>query len=671
MSEPKTTKQSLFYEFPPTPTEKWQQAIAKDLKGADYKVKLRWDTDEGFSTLPFFRRENLENINRHAPIPCGSHSDNSWQICEPLFDRDVRSANKAALDALDRGATALQIPLTVRPTKGISGGDLNGVPLQNQDSFSELLQGMAIEKTPLHFDAGMASPALLAMLSNEADKQNLDPKNIQATFLYDPFSSTLLNGYMPKKDYESIKDDINQIAAFATDNLPAVRPMGIDARIYRNTGGTIVQELGYALAAASEYLAILTDADFDINEISRLLHFNFSIGSKYFLEIAKFRAARLLWKNLIEAYGGDATSTPCYIHGETSRWNKTLYDPYTNMLRTSTEGMSGAIAGCNSITVLPFDEHYRQPDNFSTRIARNSQLILSNEAHLDKVVDPAAGSYYIENLTEEIGHKAWELFQEIEQEGGLMKTIENGTIQSAIRDSQETRIRTIATRGRIFVGTNQYPNPEDKMLDDMDSRYQTVSLAESDNNYDLDIKNLPGDLAGAFSDGANIGDVISYLLNYGEQCIRTVTPYRGPEAFEELRLATEKSEYIPKVLTLPLGNRRMRKARSGFASNFFGCAGYDIEDPIGYENVEKAMEAVKKLEPDIAVICSSDNEYSDLVPAFGKAFEKLDRRPLLVLAGNPKEKAEEYEKAGIDEFIYAGSNVLEKLRRFQQKLGIT
>jgi len=136
-------------------------------------------------------------------------------------------------------------------------------------------------------------------------------------------------------------------------------------------------------------------------------------------------------------------------------------------------------------------------------------------------------------------------------------------------------------------------------------------------------------------------------------------------------LATEKSNHTPKVLTLPLGNRRMRKARSGFAGNFFGCAGYEIEDPIGYENVEEAMEAVKDQAPDIAVICSSDGEYEDLVPKLGKSFDKLDKRPLLVLAGNPKDKIENYKKAGVDEFIFAGSNILETLKRFQQKLGIT
>lgn len=670
MSESNTTKQSLFSEFPPISTEEWEDVISKDLKGANYKEKLRWDTGEGFTSLPIYRRENLANIERRAPISQSNHKDNSWEICELLFDHNIEQANAAARNALNRGATALKIPMHVRRTEGMLGGDLEGIPIQNQESFSELFDDILLDKTPLHFDTGMASPALLGMLKNEVEKRDLNPQDIRATFLYDPFTFTLTNGYLPKKDVSSIKTDIRQITAFTTKQLPAVHPLGIDGRTYHNAGSTIVQELGYALATASEYLATLTEAGFAVDDVSHLLHFNLAIGSKYFLEIAKIRALRLLWKNLIEAFGGDADSTACYVHGETSQWNKTLYDPYTNMLRTSTEGMSAAIAGCDAITVLPFDRHYRQPNDFSERIARNSQLILSNEAHLDKVVDPAAGSYYIENLTEEIGHKAWELFQGIEQEGGLMQAIENGTVQSAIQDSQEARDHTIATRGRIFVGTNQYPNAEDNMRDQIDSDYQTVSLDDSDDDYDLEIQNLPEDLAKAFADDANIGDLVSYLFDYGKQYIRTISPYRGPQAFEELRLATENNDHTPRVLTLPLGNRRMRKARSGFASNFFGCIGYDIEDPIGYEDVEETIKAVKELNPDIAIICSSDQEYEELVPAIGRAFKKLDNRPLLVLAGNPKDKSDKYKKAGIDDFIYAGSNVLETLKKFQHKLNI-
>ncbi len=670
MSESKTTEQSLFHEFPPVSTEEWEKVITRDLKGADYKEKLRWDTDEGVAPLPFYRREVLKQIDRQATIPkkYADKNANSWEIREPIFAEDISSANTQARNALDRGAEALQFHLKIRRTEGMMGGDLQGLPVQDQHDFSDLLQDISLNKTPFHFDAGMASPALMGMLRNEMQDRNINPQKAWATFTYDPFVYVLKNGQYPKNQ-QALKRDIQQLAQFGIQNMPSVRPLAVDARAYHNSGGTIVQELGYALATASEYLSILTEAGLEIDEVTEALHFSFSVGSNYFLEIAKFRAARLLWKNLLDAYGGDP-ETSAYLHGETSRWNKTLYDPYSNMLRTSTEGMSAAIAGCDSMTILPFDEHFRQPNDFSQRIARNQQIIFSEEAYLDKVEDPGAGSYYIEKLTDDLGQAAWELFQEIETEGGLLKAIENGIVQSVIKESQQKRDQAIANRGRIFVGTNQYSNADNSMADKVDTKFKTVSLNESEDDVELEIKNLPADLAKAFANGAKLGDVVPHLLDVGKHQFRTVTPYRGTKAFEELRLATENHDETPKVLTLPLGNKKWRKGRSTFTANFFGCVGYDIKDPIGFEDVDTALEAVKDQQPDIVVICSSDKEYKEFVPAICNQLNKLEDRPVAVLAGYPKEDVEEYKKAGVDEFIYSGCNVLETLTRFQHKLNI-
>lgn len=670
MSNSDSTKQSLFEEFPPVSTEEWEEVIKKDLKGANYKEKLRWETDEGIETLPFYRREDLSELNRSAPIPKSytNTEANSWEIREPIFENDISKANGAAQNALDRGADALQFQITVRRTEGMLGGDIQGLPIQNQSDFSTVLSKISLENTPLHFDAGLASPALLAMLWDEIQTQNLDPQKIRTTFSYDPFIYLLQHGQYSKAQ-KDIERDIYHIAQFSADNLPTVRPLSIDGRFYHNSGATIVQELGYAMASASEYLAILTDNN--INHAAQALSFSFSIGSNYFLEIAKFRAARLLWKNLIEAYDIDPQKNAAYLHGETSRWNKTLYDPYTNMLRTSTESMAGAIAGCDSLTVLPFDEHFRQPNDFSERIARNQQLILSEEAYFNKVKDPAAGSYYIEKLTDKIAERAWDIFQDVEAEGGLFKAIENGTVQSAIQQSQQQRDQAIAKRGRTFVGTNQYTNADENMSNDIGESKQTAALRESEEiSIESNAENLVEYLSEAFSQEANIADVIDKLFDFGRQQYRTVTPYRGPQAFEELRLATERHQSTPKVLNLPLGNKKWRKGRASFSANFFGCAGYHIEDPIGFGDADEAINAIKDQQPDIAVICSSDKEYKELVPAIADGVSNLENPPILVLAGYPEEDVETYKECGVDEFIYSKCNVLKTLTRFQVKLGI-
>lgn len=669
MSGSKTKNKLLFQEFPPVSTEEWEKVIQQDLKGADYKEKLRWDSGEGVTPLPFYRRDDLEEVERNATIPkqYADKAANSWEVREPIFAKSLSSANEQARKALDRGAEALQFHLKIRRTEGMLGGDLTGLPIRSQQDFNGLLKDISLEDTPLHFDVGMASPALLAMLWNEAQSRNASAEKVWATFSYDPFVFVLQNGQYPK-DKKELKNDIQQLVQFTAAKLPSVRPLAIDARTYHNSGSTIVQELGFAMAAASEYLALLTENDLNVDKAARSLNFSFGVGSNYFLEIAKFRAARLLWKNLIEAFGGDA-ATGAYLHGETSRWNKTLYDPYSNMLRTSTEGMSAAIAGCDSMTVLPFDQHFRMPDDFSQRIARNQQIIMSEEAYLDKVEDPAAGSYYVEKLTNDIGQAAWELFQDIETEGGLFKAIENGTVQAAIQESQQQRDRAIATRRRIFVGTNQYSNPDDKMAGEIDTKYQTTALTTSE-ELDLTVQNVTTDLAEGFAEGATLGDATPHLIDFGKHRYRTVSPYRGTQAFEELRLATEKHDHTPKVLTLPLGNKKWRKGRSTFTANFFGCAGYNIQDPIGFEDTDAAVQAAKDQQPDIAVICSSDKEYKVIVPDICEQLNNLDHRPIIVLAGYPKDDVEQYKEAGVEEFIYSGCNVLETLKRFQKKLNV-
>lgn len=668
------TKEPLFKEFQPVSLEEWEKVIEHDLHGANYKKKLIWHTGEGVDLLPFYRRESLKDLDRETSIPktYANGNANSWEVREPVFEGAIDTANQTIREALNRGADGLQLYLRVHRTEGMLGGDLQGIPIQSQKAFSKLFQNISIENIPLHFDAGLASPALLAMLWNETQRQNLNPKKVRSTFSYDPFVFLLAKGHYPKKK-DPVKHDIRQLVSFAFNQLPAVRPLCIDARRYHNSGATIVQELAYAMASASEYLSILTEAGFKADEAAGHLHFSFSVGSSYFLEIAKLRAVRILWKNLIEAYGGTTDSRRPHLHGETSNWNKTLYDPYSNMLRTSTETMSAAIGGCDSITVHPFDDHYRNPEDFSKRIARNQQLILSEEAYLDRVSDPSAGSYYIEKITDALGRNAWNLFREIEAEGGLFKAIENGTVQSAIQESQQRRNEEIATRNRIFVGTNQYSNPEETPPGNTtkDSK-PTVSLKASEGAFEhkKNEESLIEFLARALNGDAQLGNLVDHLFNYQKQEYRTVQPYRGAMAFEALRQATEEYGTVPSVLTLPLGNRKMRKARAAFAANFFGCAGYHIDEPVGFESLEEATAAINEKKPDIIVLCSSDEEYQELVPGLGRKLEHLENKPITVLAGNPKGHSDTYREAGVDAFIYAGSNVLEMLRGFQKQLGI-
>ncbi len=659
---------SLFKEFPPVSTEEWEEVIRKDLRGADYKEKLKWETGEGVEAMPFYRREDL--LKRPVRLVYNKDGGGSWEIRESIFRQSVEDANAASKQALEKGARALNFTLKVRSTAGMLGGDLQGTAIQNQEAFGKLLDGIDITNTPIHFDAGLASPVLLAMLHNFTEESKADPGSVSGSFLFDPYAFVAVSGQLPEE-----KQKIDEISAgmvqFSTAKLPGIRCLGVDARTYHNCGATIVQELGYALATGSEYLARLTAMELKAGDIASNIHFNFSIGSNYFLEIAKFRAARKLWEKVLDAYGLDPDSYPMYIHGKSSEWNKTVYDPYNNMLRTTTEGMSAAIGGCDSITLDPFDKELRRPDEFSSRIARNQQIILQDEAYLDKVTDPAAGSYYIEVLTDKIAEAVWDCFREVEQQGGLMQSIMDGYIPTAVEESRQKRDRSIAKRGRVFVGTNQYPNPDEKLEERETSEQPTVSLTESDIESEIDPDELMSSLKKWLREGSTLGDLMPQFYDLKKHNIRPIRPYRGPQDFEAIRRATEQHEATPKVLTLPLGNKKMRKARSTFTSNFFGCAGYDIEDPIGFDTVDDAISAIEQEQPDIVVLCSSDDEYKELVPALCEKLDEVKTKPILALAGYPQDDIETYKKAGVDDFIHAKSNVLESLQSFQQKLGIS
>ncbi len=653
--------QNLFEEFPPVSREEWERTIEEDLRGADYKTLLRWHTGEGIDVFPFYRNDDFE-----APPEPVSSLKNDWEICQPIVEQDIEKANEIALQVLGNGADALSFLLDIRRTAGNIGGDLYGVAIHDQQAFDRLLDGIDPKRTPLHFNSGLNSPILLAMLYNKCEKDHLDSSAISGSLLYDPYAFVLTNGFLPK-DEAGLIDEARQVAEFCSHRMPQMKCLGVDAGIYHHAGATIVQEIGYALAAGSEYLATLSEAGLDTNTIAPAIHFNFAVGSNYFLEIAKFRAVRKLWRMILDEYGvGEDQKT--YLHGSTSKRNKSTIDPYVSMLRTTTEGMAAAIAGCDTVSIYPFNRIFAQPDDFSRRIARNNQIVAKEESNLNKVADPSAGSYYIETVTDKLAEAAWECFREIEQQGGLLKSILGGYPQSAIKKEREKREEDVAQRKRIFVGVNQYPVQQKHSSDNQPK--PVVSLHETGSDADIDLSKLIASLCKALKSGSALGDLAPALFDLGPEDVLPLYLYREPQMFEELRKATEKHSATPRVLTIPIGNKKMRKARSAFAVNFFGCAGYDINDPIGFESLDDTIAEIKNNRPDVVVLCSSDEEYEQLVPEFCGRLSKLDQKPLAALAGYPEEDVEQYKKAGIDEFIYTGSNVLETLRRLHEKLGI-
>ena len=622
----------LFSEFPPVTTSQWEEQIAADLKGADYEKKLVWRTNEGFPVRPYYRGEDLAGLKYLDVLPGqfpyvrGNRKDaNDWQVCQDFVIKDAGETNAKALDAIARGANAI-------------GFSACGKGMELDIDVPALLKGICTGCTPVHFDVGVNSLSVLKAVLKDAEGKKCGADGIRGSVFFDPLGRIAVCGCYGA-NHKFVARTIGELL-YLSQNLKEYRVIGIDAAHFQNCGATLVQELAIALAIGSEYLGLLTGSGFPINEVANRLHFRFAIGSNYFMEIAKFRAARLLWANIVKAFDPDCSDEMAYmyIHGETAEWNMCMYDPYVNLLRTTTEAMSGAIAGVDSLWVRPFDAAYRSPDAFSERIARNQQIILKEEAGMSKIIDPSAGSYYIENLTASIAEKAWELFLEIEDSGGYVIAMKDEFIQDIVKESADKRRAAVASRKETLLGTNQYANTGEMIRDQIRPYRCAVSCIE-------------------------------------EEIAKPLETFRLGEPFEELRLKTEHSGRRPKVFMLTIGNLAMRKARAGFACNFFAVAGFETVDNNGFDTVEEGVKAAVQAQADIIVLCSSDDEYPALAPQFVAAATCASQsaskdRGILVLAGYPKPIVEELKAAGIENFIYAGQNVVEALEGFQKMLNI-
>ncbi|HNQ67063.1 MAG TPA: methylmalonyl-CoA mutase family protein [Bacteroidales bacterium] len=606
-------EEKLFQEFPPISTQAWEEIIQKDLKGGDYDKKLIWKTLEGFPVRPYYRSENLNNLgylkNNPGEFPYvrGVDYKGLKVIRQDIRVKDVKVANKQATGLISAGVTSLGF---IFPQE------------LNKEEFMKLMAGINIEKVEINFVADNMTTKYIDFLIEYAKTCSYSLKNIKGSNSFDPLAYMILHGKALCGNGQC--HCAEEILTKYSDLLPEFSLISVNASNYHNAGGSAVQELAFALAEGAEYLSMLNGQNIDV--VAPRIKFNFAVGSNYFMEIAKLRAARLLWAKIVEANDcKNIESTKINMHCETSQWNKTIYDPYVNMLRATTEAMAAIIGGTGSLTVIPFDDSFAEPSEFSLRIAKNVQLIIREEAHFGKVVDPAAGSYYIENLTDNLIEKAWDLFLKLDELGGFTEAVKTGFIQDSINQTAKLRNSNIATRREIVLGTNQYPN-----------------FNEVISNVKISEKSKP----------------------VGEQ-YKTISLYRGSEEFEKLRSATDKSGKRPKAFMLTIGNLNFRKARAQFSCNFFACAGFEVIDNNGFESIEDGMKEAAKRTADIIVLCSSDEEYEKFAI---EAIEKAGQR-ILVIAGNPVCKPD-LETKGVKNFIHVRSNVLEELKSYQKQLGI-
>ena len=613
-----TKREKLFTEFPPVPTEKWEEVITADLKGADYERKLVWKTGEGFNVRPYYRAENLEGIKflgsqaGEFPYVRGTRAHNRWRVHQTVSVVCPKEANAEALKILNAGVDSLGFCIA---SEAFTAADLD-----------TLLGEICIPAVQLTF-CGQKTADVAELVLAKIEKEGIAKEDVRIAFCIDP----LVKGLSTKGDFCSPNGEkcFARIAELIrkTKEYKHIRVVTVSGQIFGNSGSTIVEELAFVLSAGHDYLVRLTDAGLTIEEAARKLRFSFSVSSNYFMEIAKFRAARMLWANIVKGYNPEKNcACKMQIHAETSKWNQTVYDPYVNMLRGTTEAMSAAIGGVYSLEVTPFDASFENPTEFSKRIARNVELLLKHESHFDQVVDPAGGSYYIENLTQSIAAEAWKLFLEIEEKGGYTAAYKAGFVKERIAASAAAKDKAIATRRQTLLGANQYPNFTE--VADKAITAEAVTRKQAEGN--------------------------------------TLAPYRGAMAFEEMRLHVDRSGKQPKAFMLTCGSLAMARARAQFSCNFFGCAGIRVIDNTFFKSVEEGVKAALESKAEIVVVCASDDDYAEVAP---KVKELLGGKAILVVAGAPA-CMPELEEKGIKNFINVKSNVLETLKFYLKEMGI-
>lgn len=613
-------KEKLFTEFVAPTKQEWLDKIQVDLKGADFDKRLVWRTNEGFNVQPFYRREDVLKLKTPDALPGefpyvrgNKKKDNAWYVRQDIKVDDAKAANEKALDLLNKGIDSLCFK--------ISGDDVN------KDFVETLLKDIVCDAVELNFNTCKRHTLELAhILTEYFEQKGYDKAKIVGSLDWDPMEKIVMKGH----DVTPILDLAPEIVK-ALAEYPNFRCITVNAVSLNNAGSYIVQELGYALAWGNDYLNRLVEAGVDVDLAASKIKFNMGITENFFMEIAKFRAARMLWAEIVKQYNpkNDESCKMC-VNAVTSKYNMTLFDSYVNLLRSQTETMSAALAGVHSIVVTPFDAVYETPNDFSERIARNQQLLLKEESHFDKVVDPGAGSYFIEELTTSLANEGWKIFLNVEDNGGFLEAAKKGIVQDDINATNIKRHEAAAKRKEFILGTNQFPNFTEK------------------------------------SDGKRPLSCSCSCGHGHDTAFKSINSTRLAADFEDLRIKVESSEKVPVAFMLTIGNLAMRQARAQFSCNFLACAGYRVVDNLGFSTVEEGVDAALKAGADIVVLCSSDDEYAQYaVPAY----KYLDGRAMFVVAGAPA-CMDDLKAAGIENFIHVRCNVLETLKEYNAKLGI-
>jgi methylmalonyl-CoA mutase len=621
-----TQHQTLFTEFNASTRDEWVDATVKSLKGKPFE-KLIKATYEGFDLQPMYRTEDIEGIAHKDTLPgqypyvrgtkTEGYQSQPWLIAQEINQSDPKAFNEALKHDLERGQTAIYIR--------------NNRLFNSLDNIKIAFADIDLTQYPLFIQADTDVADIYNLLT---DYLKGDVAQLQGCIGYDPLHQLAKTGAVSKNIFDAMAE--------FTAQTPSLDTIAIRTNVYHEAGANAVQELAITIATGVTYLSEMLERGLDIDLIAQKMHFFINVGENFFMEIAKLRAIKMMWAQIIREFGGNDDSQKIKLHASTGTRNKTRHDAYVNMLRVTTEAMAGAIGGVDSMTVVPFDTPFGESDAFSQRISRNVQLILQEEVNLVNVIDPAGGSWYVEHLTDQIAKSAWESFQQIEANGSMILALQNGFIQEQIQAVVDERTQNLASRKDVLVGTNMYAN-----------------LGET----------LPQD--------RNPSQKDDYPISKSGDNLITAIPLKATrlsEPFEVLRsnadIYRQANGKRPQIVLANFGALPEYKARMEFTIGFYEVGGFELIDNGGYESVESAIQATLSSGASAVVICSTDKKYIEIVPKFVQAIKTQAPDMMVILAGYPKDKLEDYKQVGVDDFIHIRANCYTMNQALQNRLGV-
>ena len=705
----------FFDEFEKPSKEKWKEEATTALKGAPFDKVMFTKTYEGLTIEPIYCAEDIEGLPHLKSKPgfrpfVRSTRPNGfikapWRISQELTLAFPKEFNAEARFDIARGQTALNIVLDRATRNGLDPADApegdvgqGGVSLAALADVSELFREIDLDKVAVQCHAGATALPLLAMLDvalQDNEKGINHIHSIDACVGADPLAVLATDGQLPVS-LKTAYDCLYQTTAWALKKSRTLQTIFVQGHPYHDAGASSTEEVAFALATATEYLREMIGRGLAVDHVAPRIRFGFSLGATFFMEIAKLRAARILWAQIVAAFGGSSDAQKMTIHGRTSAFTKTVFDPYVNMLRVTSEGFSGAVGGVDSMHLSPFDEPIRTPDRFSRRIARNVQVMLQEESRFTLPIDMGGGSYTIEKLTHEFAAAAWRIFQDIEKNGGMAAAIVAGKPQAMAAATAAKRAKAVETRADVILGTNMYANLVEKKIEAPVIDRAAMKKARADEvakslhghrlySLGFDLTRIeegfaahPGDAVelaiDAVANGASLGEVFEVLATRDGD--RPSAPQlkitRLAESFERLRQQVEAKFSADgvrvQIFLANMGPIPQHKPRADFARGFFEVAGFDVVGNDGFETADAAADAALASGAPVVVICSTDATYPDYVPALAARIKAAKPEMTVIVAGKqPPDVTEAFNAAGVDDYIHVRANCFELNKKLHEK----